>query len=357
MKILAVHSSPRKEGESKTERMLRHLVQGMKEAGAEVETVALREKTVKPCIGCFTCWTKTPGVCIHKDDMSQELFPKWMEADLVVNATPLYHFTMNATLKAFIERTLPLLEPFLVERGGRTFHPLRRPHPKMVFLSVAGFPEAAVFDQLQAWVRFLYGRNDTLVAEIYRPAAETLFMPFFKEKREDILGATVQAGREIVRDLKVSPETLARVCQPLVSETTGFFKMGNLMWKTCIAEKVTPAEFAHRGMLPRPDSLETFLMLMTTGFRPEAAGDITAVLQFAFSGEVSGTCHLAIAAGKIQGLLGEAASPSVTIEAPFETWMDIVTGKANGQELFMQGKFKAQGDFSLLMNMARWYRD
>lgn len=76
MKVLALNSSPRGEGQSKTELMLTHLVKGMHKAGAEVEVVDLRKKSIKQCIGCFTCWTKTPGVCIHKDDMTQELFPK-----------------------------------------------------------------------------------------------------------------------------------------------------------------------------------------------------------------------------------------------------------------------------------------
>ena len=77
MKVLALNSSPRGEGQSQTEFLLTHLVQGMQEAGAEVEVVALRKKTIKNCIGCFTCWTKTPGICIHQDDMTKELFPKW----------------------------------------------------------------------------------------------------------------------------------------------------------------------------------------------------------------------------------------------------------------------------------------
>ena len=119
MKIFAINSSPRGGGQSKTELMLNHLAEGMRDAGAEVDVVNLREKKIKNCIGCFTCWTKTPGRCIHKDDMTGELFPKWLEADLVVYATPLYNYAMTASLKAFLERTLPSLEPFLrFTRGG-----------------------------------------------------------------------------------------------------------------------------------------------------------------------------------------------------------------------------------------------
>ena len=44
MKILSINSSPRTGRESKTELMLNHLVEGMQEAGADVEVVNLREK-------------------------------------------------------------------------------------------------------------------------------------------------------------------------------------------------------------------------------------------------------------------------------------------------------------------------
>ena len=91
MRILALNSSPRSGGESKTEMMLNYLVEGMRDAGAEVEIVNLCEKKIKNCIGCLTCWSKTPGKCIHKDDMTQELLPKWRSSDLVVYASPLYH--------------------------------------------------------------------------------------------------------------------------------------------------------------------------------------------------------------------------------------------------------------------------
>ena len=70
MKVLALNSSPRGGGQSKTEMMLTPLVEGMRDAGAEVEVANLREKKIKNCIGCFTCWTKTPGECVHKDDIT-----------------------------------------------------------------------------------------------------------------------------------------------------------------------------------------------------------------------------------------------------------------------------------------------
>ncbi|MBN2123273.1 MAG: SCP2 sterol-binding domain-containing protein [Deltaproteobacteria bacterium] len=349
MKVLALNSSPRKEGQSKSELMLRHLVEGMRQAGADVEVVDLRKKKINNCIGCFTCWTKTPGKCVHNDDMTNELFPKWLGADLVVYATPLYHFLMTASLKAFIERTLPLLEPFFVDRDGVTRHPLRQNPPKHVILSVAGFPELSVFDQLSAWAHFVFGTGGNLAAEIYRPVAEAL--PFFKEKAGDILAATEQAGRELVESGRVSEETLARIQQDIVGDKDAWYRMGNLMWKTCIREGITPMEMGKKGLIPRPDSVESFMVIMPMGFNPETAGDTRAILQFRFSGEVEGACHLKIQGGSIEAVAGEAEKPDLTIDTPFEVWMDIMTGKADGQQMFMEQKYRVNGDLSLLLRM------
>jgi multimeric flavodoxin WrbA/putative sterol carrier protein len=349
MRVLAINSSPRADGISKTGMMLDALVQGMRDAGAEVETINLREKKIKNCIGCFTCWTKTPGVCVHKDDMTSELFPKFLEADLVVFATPLYHFTVNATMKAFIERTLPMVEPFLNRLGDSTTHPMRQKPPKGAILSVAGFPEASVFAQLSSYVNFLFGKG--LVAEIYRPAAETMSLPQFSEKAKGILEATAQGGRELVQSMKISKETMERITGPIVDDFDSMAKMSNAFWKTCIREGLTPREFNERNLMPRPDSLETFMMIMPMGFNSVAAGDMRAVLQFNFSGEVDGSCHFKIENGKIEAKEGASEKPDLTVESPFEVWMDVITGKADGQQMFMQQKYKAVGDLSVLMRM------
>jgi multimeric flavodoxin WrbA len=236
MKVLALNASPRGGKQSKTELMLNYLVKGMCDAGAEVELVALRKKNIKHCIGCYTCWTKTPGVCIHKDDMANELFPKWREAEIVVYATPLYNYAMTAMLKTFIERTLPAAQPFFEIHAGRMYHPLRYKTPAVVMLSVSGMPDEDHFRALSAHVRYLYaspGRR--LLAEIYRPAAEAMTHPFFKERLDDILDATTQAGRELVQSMKVSPETLQRITQPFI-DAQSFAEAANETWKTLIAE-------------------------------------------------------------------------------------------------------------------------
>ena len=37
--------------------------------------------------------------------------------------------------------------------------------------------------------------------------------------------------------------------------------------------------------------------------------------------------------------------------ARVDTWMDIMTGKADGQQMFMEQKYTVEGDIELLMKM------
>ena len=348
MKILCINSSPRTGEQSKTELMLNHLVEGMREAGAEVDIVNLREKKIKKCIGCFTCWTKTPGKCIHMDDMTKELFPKWLKSDLVVYATPLYHYTVNAEMKAFIERTLPVAEPFFEQRDNRTVHPLRQNPPDAVVLSVAGFLEMSVFDQLSHYVQFLFGRQNRLLAEIYRPAAETLSIN--PDKKKEVFEATIQAGRELVDSRRISGETLNRIQQPVMDFKT-FAQIGNLYWKSCISEGVTPKEFKNKNMVPRPDSLESFMLIFPFGLNSDAVGERKVILQFNFTDEVPGSCCFIIEKGIVSAKEGCKDKPDITIATPFELWMDIMTGKADGQQMFMDQKYKVDGDLSLMIQL------
>jgi multimeric flavodoxin WrbA len=323
----------------------------MRDAGAQVEVVNLREKTVRNCVGCLTCFTKTPGLCVHKDDMANDLFPRWLESDIVIYATPLYNYAMTATLKAFIERTLPALEPFFEIYEDRMYHPLRGKCPAAVILSVSGMPDKDHFGPLSAHVKYLFaspGRR--LAAEIYRPAAETMTNPFIKEKADDVLDATAQAGRELVKSMAVSPETMARITQPFVDPQV-FAGIANVMWKTCIAEGVTVKEFAEKRMVPRPDSLESFLLLFPRGLNATAIGERKVVLQFKFSGKVQGSCYFTIEKETVGAQSGTSDSPDLTIETPFEVWMDIMTAKADGRQMFMEQKYGVTGDLSLMMQL------
>jgi multimeric flavodoxin WrbA len=212
VKIIAFNSSPRGNDTSKTELVLQKFLEGARRAGASTETIYLRDYKINNCLGCFSCWLKDLGRCVQKDDMSEQLFEKYLSADLAVLATPVYHMTMNGRMKTFIERTMPMIDPLGMNQEGG--HPYRfEKVPKVAVVSVCGFWEQSMFQALSLTMRLICGPD--LVAEIYRHSSEALIVPELKSQVDKVLAATAQAGEELGRDGKIKEETLAAVTQDL----------------------------------------------------------------------------------------------------------------------------------------------
>ena len=350
MKILVINSSPRSSGNSITELLLSHLAQGMREAGAEICIINLREKIVKSCRGCFSCWTKTPGCCIQEDDMTKELLPLIPASHLVVYATPLYNHMMNAAMSNFRERMLPMWQPFSEKRDGKVAFQLRSKLPAAVWLSVCGHHDESEFDAFSSFLNGTRHPDSPIVAEIYRTSSEALRHPVFKHTLNDILEATSQAGRELVGSMKISPETMDRIRQPL-KDPESLFIIGNLTWKTCIDENLMLQEFFEKSMAPRPDSLEAFMLISEYGLNTEIAGGKKVVVQFRFSGELETACYFIIEKGTVTAKAGVSDTYDIAIQTPFALWMDILTGKAGGREMFMKKKYNVDGDLALLLQL------
>jgi multimeric flavodoxin WrbA len=102
-KILVLSASPRKGGNS--DLLCDQFVQGAQEAGNLAEKIFLRDKKISLCTGCEAC-VNNDGGCVFKDDMA-EILDKMVAADVIVMATPVYFYTMNAQMKMLIDRTVP----------------------------------------------------------------------------------------------------------------------------------------------------------------------------------------------------------------------------------------------------------
>ena len=84
MKVLVLNGSPKAE-RSNTLNITKAFLKGFP-ADTEVEQVNLYKKDIKPCLGCFSCWSRTPGQCVIKDDM-QDIYEK-IKAQLGKNIFP-----------------------------------------------------------------------------------------------------------------------------------------------------------------------------------------------------------------------------------------------------------------------------
>ena len=220
MKTLALNGSPRMKASS-TYQMLKPLLEGMQIAGAETELIHIRKLDLQVCTGCYACWVRTPGECVHKDkDGMTVALERYNSADLIIFGTPLYHFSMSGIMKTFIDRTLPRIEPWLIphpDLPNLTFHPERFDKPeKIMLVSPCGFPEfdhfdslVATFKQIARVERFEY------LGEILRPGAEALSNSALQGLFSDYYDLIRQAGAQIIRDGRISDEVQTELRQDL----------------------------------------------------------------------------------------------------------------------------------------------
>lgn len=101
-KILILSGSPRKGGNS--DMLCDEFMRGAKENGNDVEKIFIRDKKIGFCNACYYC-TKNDGKCAVKDDMA-EVLDKMLAADVLVMASPVYFYSVDAQMKALIDRTV-----------------------------------------------------------------------------------------------------------------------------------------------------------------------------------------------------------------------------------------------------------
>lgn len=99
--VLIISASPRRHGNS--DLLCDRFLAGAQDAGHTAEKIFLRDKKINCCLACDAC-KKNGGTCAQKDDAAAVL-EKMIAADVLVLATPVYFYTMNAQMKALIDRT------------------------------------------------------------------------------------------------------------------------------------------------------------------------------------------------------------------------------------------------------------
>lgn len=100
--VLILSGSPRKGGNS--DLLCDEFMRGAKEAGNNVTKINVASKKIAPCHACYFC-REHGGECAYKDDMA-EILQAMIDADVLVLASPVYFYSIDAQLKAVIDRTV-----------------------------------------------------------------------------------------------------------------------------------------------------------------------------------------------------------------------------------------------------------
>lgn len=237
-RVLVLIGNPRKKN-GLTYFYLQAFLEGMKDSGANIEEIFLYDREIKHCLGCFHCWTRTPGRCIQKDDQA-DLIKKLEAADLIIYALPLYYHSLPGLVKAHLDRQLPRMYPFMERTGEFTRHPRRTlRNQDIVLFSICGFPELKQFDPLAATFE-AYARNDnvSLAAKILIPGAMELYYnptsrTFLLEKLDHLRSA----GEQVMKRGSVKRGTLKGISQ--IARSSHWLDGANMYWHSEI-EKLLP---------------------------------------------------------------------------------------------------------------------
>jgi len=217
MKITAINGSP-KGKRGATYLMVEEFLKGAQAQGAETKHILLSNMNIHHCMGCFSCWVKTPGVCVFHDDRKKI---DLSGSDIIIYATPVYVDNISGLLKNFMDRGVSSVFPTIEKDAqGEGIHPKRRTvRPKIMTMANCGYPGQTHFEVLKVLFRRIARNMETdLIGEIYRDQGPLLLRD--DPQLEPIIAKyklrLQTAGREIVNELSISEKTKRELEEELI---------------------------------------------------------------------------------------------------------------------------------------------
>lgn len=149
MKILGLFGSPRRGGN--TDLLLEEMLRGAQGQQAEIEKIFLSDWDISGCRECRRC--EIDGNCVILDQM-QKLYPKLLQADYIILASPIFFYGVTAQAKRMIDRCQALwARKYILKKTLVQEENARR---KGWFISVAGSRGERVFQGAILTVRYFF---------------------------------------------------------------------------------------------------------------------------------------------------------------------------------------------------------
>ena len=191
MKVLGLFGSPRRGGN--TDILLEEALKGAEKEGAEAERLRITDFTITPCKECHGC--DQTGNCVILDDM-QKIYPKLLEADIIILASPIFFYGVTAWAKALIDRSQAFwARKYLLKDPSSGKEGKKR---KGFFISVGATKGERVFEGAILSVKYFF---DVLNAEY---VGELVFKEVEGKgdilKHPEALQQAFEAGRRLVQN-------------------------------------------------------------------------------------------------------------------------------------------------------------
>ena len=233
-KVLVLNGSP-KLNKSTTMVITNAFLEGMKmQEDIDLEIIHVQSLHVKPCIDCLSCWGRTEGECIIKDDDVAMVKEKILNADIIIESFPLFFFSMPGVLKVLTDRLLSMM---LTYRGhkppedGTSFHGLRYydPNKRFIVISSCAYTEVdRVYDAVKAQFDFIVGSGG--YTPIFVPQVKTLIELNSEAKTKRFMAKFIEAGKRFMEDGALDPQTIKGLSKPPFTE--GAYKIFlNQFWQ------------------------------------------------------------------------------------------------------------------------------
>lgn len=222
MKITVINGSPRA-NRSGTLNITRAFISGICDVVPDcvTEEFNLSEMDIKPCRGCFCCWSKTPGECIIHDDM-KKIMTSVLSSDIVIESFPLYFFGMPSMLKQFTDRMLPCTLSYGYEVSpvsAKSFHEFRYKElceKKLVLITSCGYTETdKMYGALLAQFDLICGEGNYTC--VMCPQGELLHVEQMRRQLDRYFTLVREAGNDFARNGELDEETLNNLKKPLLS--------------------------------------------------------------------------------------------------------------------------------------------
>lgn len=193
IKIVAIHGSPRKQGN--TSILLSHAVKGAREAGAEMDEIFLSDLKMSPCLEIYGC--KKDGRCVIQDDF-QAVYDKLAGSHGIILASPIFFYTVSAHTKILMDRCQSFwVKKYWIDKAVSSQKDLKR---KGLFISLGATKGEKLFIGVTMTVRYFF---DAIDAVLWR---KLLYRGIdFKNdimKYPEYLKEAYMSGRELVQAIE-----------------------------------------------------------------------------------------------------------------------------------------------------------
>lgn len=135
-----------------------------KTENSDIEFIDLSQLKISNCIGCFGCWTKTPGKCVIRDDAVQ-VYPLIARSEKVMYISKVKYGSYDTIMKTMLERAIPVQQAFIRLLHGETHHVQRKVVSKQAV--VIGYGDISAMER-EVFSRLIARNANNMNFESYR---------------------------------------------------------------------------------------------------------------------------------------------------------------------------------------------